>query len=188
MIIKFTPEQIKECEDFSNAVDTSFYATRNQKNNEKRVFDSKIGKLGEIATFEFLNDKVKNLTRPDFKIYKPSEKSWDFDLKSDGMNIHVKSQAKIQSQKFGESWIFQKGDKKRGYDKEIFDKLSENQFISFVIVDPINKQAEIKAIVSLDLLHDKDLFALPVIPYLRNMNKVAVYFKDLINHKQYFLF
>lgn len=178
--IIFTPEDMQKCIEFSEQVDTSLYAQRNQWDVQKRKIDSKVGKLGELATYYNLVDKYPDITYPDFKIYKAKEKSWDFDLKSNSFNLHVKSQEALQGNKFGESWIFQFGNgKNRHYDKEIFDKLSPNQYISFVKVNLLTKEAEVRAIVSLDLLHDNKLFALPVLEKLQQANKLAVYYKDL---------
>ena len=180
----FTAEELEKCEDFANNVDTSFYARRNQWDVNKRKIDARIGKLGEIAVYRSLIDKYPGLTYPDFKIYKPREKSWDFDLKHEKFNLHVKTQETLQATKFGESWIFQFGDgKKRNYDREIFDRTSPNQFIAFVKLNLLEGYGLVRAIVSLDLLHDKKLFAEPVLDKLKYANKVAVYYKDLEKYK-----
>lgn len=182
--ITFTPEEIEKCVEFSESVDTSLYARRNQWDADKRKADSKIGKLGEIAVYRSLVDKYPGLTYPDFKIYKPREKSWDFDLKHEKFNLHVKTQETLQASKFGESWIFQYGDgKKQNYDREIFDRTSPNQFIAFVKLNLLEGYGLVRAIVSLDLLHDKKLFASPVLEKLKYANKVAVYYKDLEKYK-----
>lgn len=182
--IIFTSEEIEKCTEFSEQVDTSLYAKRNQWDVNKRKADSKIGKLGEIAVYRSLVGKYPDLTYPDFKIYKPREKSWDFDLKHPNFNLHVKTQETLQASKFGESWIFQYGDgKKKNYDKEIFDRLSPNQYIAFVRLNVLEGYGTVRAIVSLDLLHDKKLFAEPVLDKLKFANKVAVYYKDLEKHK-----
>lgn len=180
MIIKFTPEQIQECLDFAEKIDTSFYAKRSQTDNDKRKQDQIVGKLGEIAVYTSLKDKYPDISYPDFKIYEKKDKSWDFDLKAADKNIHTKSQNIKQSKKYGESWIFQKGNgSNRNYDKEIFDRLSPNQYVAFVLVDLAKYEAEVKAIVTLDFLHKKDLFRPPVLEKLRFANKMAVYYKDM---------
>jgi hypothetical protein len=178
--IIFTPEDIQKCTEFSEQVDTSLYAQRNQWDAEKRKADAKIGKLGELVVYQNLIEKYPNITYPDFKIYKAKEKSWDFDLKAPTFNLHVKTQEALQGAKFGESWIFQYGNgKNRHYDREIFDRTSPNQYIAFVKVNLLAKEGEIRAIVSLDLLHENKLFALPVLEKLQKANKLAVYYKDL---------
>lgn len=178
--IIFTDKEFDECKNFSELVDTSLYAKRNQWDAEKRKADSLVGKLGEVAVYNVLSPKYTDLTYPDFKIYKPREKSWDFDMKSSSFNLHVKTQESLQSAKFGESWIFQHGGgKRKHYDKEIFDRVTPNQYVAFVKVNLQKREAEVRAIVSLDLLHDNNLFALPVLEKLQNANKLAVYYKDL---------
>jgi hypothetical protein len=180
MEITFTQEEIDQVKDFANKIDTSYYANRSQFDNEKRKQDQIVGKLGEVATYNVLKEKYPTLSPVDFTIYSKKEKSWDFDLKADGICAHVKSQNLIQSKKYGESWIFQKGNGiNRNYDKEIFDRITANQYVSFVLVDLTKYEAEIKAIVELDFLHKKDMFRLPVLEKLRVANKMAVYFSDL---------
>jgi len=71
--IKFSEEEVASCEDFSQKVDTTLYARRNQSDNEKRKKDAKIGKLGEIAAFNFLKEKYPDLSSPDFNIYSAKE-------------------------------------------------------------------------------------------------------------------
>ncbi|MCZ2224432.1 MAG: hypothetical protein LC122_12485 [Chitinophagales bacterium] len=179
-LYKFDEQEINKCREFSEKIDTSFYAARNQFDNEKRKNDQLVGKLGEILSFNYLKDKVNNLTYPDFKIYDKKNKSWDFDLKGDKANIHVKSQNIIQSNRYGESWIFQAGNKKyKNYDKEIFDKISDNQYVCFCIVDLKEFVGYLKIIVSLDVLHNNNLFKLPKLEKLQQANKLAVYYSDL---------
>ena len=43
--IIFSPEDIKKCTEFSELVDTSLYAQRNQWDADKRKADSKIGNI-----------------------------------------------------------------------------------------------------------------------------------------------
>jgi len=179
-IYKFSKEEFDKCSNFANSIDTSYYSNRNQSDNKKRTRDQLIGKLGEIVSYTFLNKKINNLSYPDFKIYDRKNKSWDFDLKGDNANIHVKSQDIEQSKKYGESWLFQAGGlNNRGYDKEIFDKLSPNQYICFCIIDLKNNEGVIKSIVTLDYLHDNKLFKLPKLDKLKYNNKLAVYFSDI---------
>jgi hypothetical protein len=177
---KFEQEDLDKCKKFSEEVDTSFYATRNQFNSEKRVKDSYIGKLGEIAVYQILKNQIKDITEPDFKIYKAKEKSWDFDLKGEGMNLHIKTQDLKVGEKYGVSWIFQFGDgKSRSYDKEIFDRISPSQYVAFVSLDLVESEATVRAMVSLDFLHEKKIWAAPKLDKLKIANKVAVYLKDL---------
>ena len=178
--IIFSSEDMQKCIEFSEQADTSLYAQRNQWDALKRTADSKIGKLGELTVYYFLKEKYPKITYPDFKIYPAKQKSWDFDLKHTDFNLHVKTQESMQSSKFGESWIFQFGNgKDRHYDKEIFDRITPNQYIAFVKINLMKNEGEVRAIVSLDMLHDNKLFSLPVLEKLQQANKLAVYYKDL---------
>lgn len=172
MIIKFSNEDFKKCEEFANKIDTSYYATRNQFNQKKKIKDQQIGKLGELAVFSFFQEKKIKLTAPDFNLYDKTKKSWDFDLKNNEINLHVKSQDVKQGAKYGTSWIFQQGDKK------IFKDYSEIDWVSFVSVDLEKKHATIQAIIRLDDLHKSNIFKEPQLEYLKN-NKKAIYLTDL---------
>ena len=65
----FTQEEIDKCKSFSESVDTSFYARRSQFNEEKRKKDSFVGKLGEIAVYNYLKSKINNITRIENYLY-----------------------------------------------------------------------------------------------------------------------
>ena len=171
--IIFTEKQINTCIDFANSINTSYYASRSQINDDKRKNDQLIGKLGEIATYEILKYKLPNLTYPDFKIYEAKGKSWAFDLMTTDVNLHVKSQSAESGKRYGISWIFQ------STDKEIFGRVTPNQYISFVTINLQIKQAIIRAIVKLDFLHDNNLFDYPKLDYLKTNNKRAVYLDSL---------
>jgi len=169
--INFTAEDLKICKDFSEQVDTSFYETRNQFNSSKRTKDSCIGKLGELAVYYSLKDKYPNITYPDFKIYPANQKSWDFDLKDEKFNLHVKSQDISQSFSFGETWIFQ------NEDKHIFKNHSAIDYVAFVIVNIPKKQGIVKQILPVTLLHEMRLFKKPILVKLAT--KSAIYFEDI---------
>lgn len=172
ILIKFSQEEIDKCDRFANECDTSFYAKRNQEDNVKRIMDAKIGKLGEIAAYHYLKVKYLDVSYPDFAILLARQKSWDYDLKSSEMNIHVKSQSKEQSSKFGESWMFQLED------SHIFKNYSDKDYVVFVVVDLQHKNALIKSIMSIKDLHKLQLFEQPRKKDLRN-NKATVYYKSL---------
>ncbi len=180
----FSAEELKICSTFAENVDTSFYAKRNQFNNEKRKKDSLIGKLGEFAVWNFLKKYYTgipvDISPPDVKIYSAKEKSWDFDLKTPDMNVHVKSQDIEQGKRYGISWLFQFGDgSKRSYDKEIFDRLSNKQYVAFVTVDLTNNKAILRAFTNLDDLHESKMWKSPKLDKLKVANKIAVYLEDL---------
>jgi hypothetical protein len=158
--------------EFAEKIDTGFYATRNQFNASKRTTDQITGKMGEFAVYKYLSPKI-NISKPDCNIYKRSEKSWDFDLKAENINMHVKSQSLESGERYGISWIFQHND------KEVFNSTKPNQFVSFVSVDMQKAECIIRSIIKLEDLHNNKLFKLPKLKKLQEMNKLAVYFKDI---------
>ncbi len=171
MIIKFSDADIKKCEKFASEVNTSFYASRGQFNAEKRKLDSQIGKMGELAVYYYFTDKEIEVSKPDTKIYKKAEKSWDHDIIGKDFNLHCKSQNISQGLRYGTSWIFE------NTDKAIFKNIQDNDYVSFISVDLENKTADIKAIIKLTDLHKFSCFKKPKLDYL--ITKSAVYFDDL---------
>ena len=71
---------------------SSHYSKRGQNNEQKRQKDAFVGKLGEYAVYNSLKGKIPNIVEPDVQVYAAKQKSWDFDLKGDGVNLHVKTQ------------------------------------------------------------------------------------------------
>jgi hypothetical protein len=168
-----TSEDLKQAEEFANKIDVNHYSGRNQFDDQKKRFDQKVGKLGELATYSYLKDKVNNLSYPDFEIYDSSNKNWNHDLTGENVNIHVKSQNIIQSIEFSTSFIFEKSD------SHIFKNYSDKDYVSFVVINLINKTADIKGIVKLTELHRLDLFKAPKLSKLGS--KLAVYYDDLVS-------
>lgn len=184
MIIKVNLDydMLAICQKFaqqSASSSTNYYKQRNQfdpKLIEAQIFQ---GKLGEFATYNYLKDKLINLTQPDIKIYSSKNKSFDVDLQSDEYKIHVKTQTVEQAKRFGGSFIFQyNGIEKSGHnDDEVFSPIGNN-LVSFVFLDLNNHIAKIAGITNLNYLHKYNLFKLPIKKELQN-NKRAVYYTDL---------
>lgn len=172
VLIKLSGQEIDICEKFSNEVDTSFYQKRNQLDEEKRKLDTKIGKLGEIAAYHYFKVKYPDISYPDFTILSAKQKSWDYDLKCSEMNIHIKSQDKQQSSKFGESWMFQLND------SHIFKNYTDKDYVAFVVVDLQKNIALIKSVMAVKDLHKLNFFEKPRKKELRD-NKATVYYKSL---------
>lgn len=179
MKIEIAKEDLSKCIKFAEEIDTSYYATRNQFNNQKRIKDQVVGKLAELAVFKYLTSKDVDISYPDFEIYEKKNKSWDYDLKSENINVHVKGQNVEQSKKYGESWIFQK------QDKHIFIENKKNDYVSFVLIDLNEMLSDVRMILPLDLLHENNLFKAPKLPQLNT--KLAVYFSDIEKYQNYSL-
>ncbi len=176
MQIPITKEDLQKCKDFANAIDTGYYATRAQFNNEKRIKDQIVGKLSELVAFKYLQMKKIEASEPDFNIYDKKKKSWDFDMKSVDYNFHVKGQNIEQGKRYGTSWIFQDGD------KHIFKEYSNKDYVFLVSVDLNKMMGDIKAVASIEELHELDLFKSPKLDYLKS--KRAVYLEDLSKCKK----
>lgn len=150
-----------------------YIGKRNLSSEQKRRHDIKIGKLGEIATYHILKNKVTNITYPDFEIYTVKQKSWDYDIKSNEYNIHVKTQDSLASDLYGISWVFQKEDKK------VFKTYNQNDIVSFVNINDKKQIAYIRAIYSINTLNTDNLFKPPKLNKLIN-NKLCIYYDDLV--------
>lgn len=172
IMIKFSTEEINTCDTFAKNVDTSFYKNRNQNDNSKRILDTKVGKLGEVATYHFLKEKYPDISYPDFTIFDKSQKSWDYDLKSSELNFHVKCQEFEQANRFGESWMFQLND------KHVFENYKNNDYVAFVLINMVTKSAEIKSIKLIKNLHENKLFSETKLTKFKGI-KVCVYYQNL---------
>jgi hypothetical protein len=103
---------LKRCEifaEFSVQSSVDEYARRNQNDVEKIKLDIYRGKVAEFMVYDYILSKDKNVTKPDLEIYDKYHKSFDSDLMSDGVNLHVKSH--FVNPRFPVSWVFQKKDK-----------------------------------------------------------------------------
>jgi len=103
---------LKLCKKFAEAsasTSKSEYARRGQVNLDKIKMDIYRGKIAEFMVYNLMVSKNIPVTKPDVKIYKGSDKSFDSDLIIEGNNIHIKSH--FVNHTFPISWVFQKNDK-----------------------------------------------------------------------------
>jgi hypothetical protein len=156
------------------------YAQRNQFNVEKIMKDIKVGKIGEELVHQELSQKYPQLSLPDHNIYDKANKSWDPDLKDpSGVRIAVKSQNIDSALEYDDSWVFQGGiDRERDCDSGIFKESDPNHYVAFVSLNVPKRTGQIRAIVKVQWLHDKNMFKEMKRENLRG-NKVAVYLEDL---------
>ncbi len=92
---------------------TTNYRDSRQFSRAKIEYDHFISKLGEEAVrlaFENLGKKVKG---PDYRVYQKKQKSWEADLFVEGVPLAVKTQSAEAAKKYGLSWTFQAGSKRR---------------------------------------------------------------------------
>lgn len=178
----------EKCTKFAaDSVGTSIdkYAQRKQYNSSKIQKDIRVGKIGEVAVYNFLSEKYPDITYPDFNIYDKKDKSWDADLKIPNTNISVavKSQDAESSIAYGDSWVFQFNmGKSYDCDSAIFKEEDDDHYVSFVSLNTPKKTGEIRAIVKVSWLHKKNMFKPMKLKHLQG-NKVAVYLEDLQKHE-----
>lgn len=175
--IKLSKKDLDECRQFSDMIDASFYENRNQFDDNKRKIDIVIGKAGELIAYYYLKKTYPEITYPDFMIYSTNKKSWDYDLKTSSINLHVKSQSFLQENNFSSSWIFQ------NEDKHIFKKYKDNDFVIFVSINLMESHGIIKKILPVKLLHEKELFKKPILANL--ISKSAIYYDDIKDIESY---
>ena len=176
-----TDDEYESCTRFAAESDQTFYAKRSQGNREKAKLDATVGKAGEIVVARRLSPVLGGM-EPDFGIYGPNEKTWDSDLSVGDTEIHVKTQERNQSERYGLSWIFQCG--RGGTDKSIFSP-EENSLVVFVMVELATRKGRIKAILENEDILRLKLFKDPMNDYLRD-TKRCVYYRDIrkygLNH------
>jgi hypothetical protein len=107
-----------------------FYEKRKQSDASKVKSDIYIWKMGEFSVCNFLIDQIKSATFPDIGVYPEKMKSFDADINSGDVKIHVKSCMDVGD--FPNSWVFQPND-------FLCTNPSEKEFIAFVICYPIKK-------------------------------------------------
>ena len=187
--IELPKKVLKACDNFGEKISTKYIAQKRNQNSNKVNKDHAIGKKGECVVYLAFKEGMENgwvLDKPDFKIYKAKDKSWDADLilrKGKSVKkIHIKTQEVTQSERFGLSWIFQfrNKDGKGGKDSEIFRIKDKNSFVCFVSFDNKDGIGKICYICSVSYLLKNKLFKDPKKESLHGIKK-CVYAKDIKN-------
>jgi hypothetical protein len=126
-------EAVKRAHIFSlHVISTIDYSDSNQTHINKIKDDHFVSKIGEEAAKDVLSAYGK-VTGPDYTIYDGQEKSWGDDLSINNIGIAVKTQRKTNALKYGLSWTFQAGNKRRD---SILNK--PNAWVIFVEYDDTN--------------------------------------------------
>lgn len=188
--ISIDPSIEARCQFFAeNCVKTNIdqYKKRNQHNLERIIEQIKTGKIAEFASYIHFK-KFGETTHPDLSIYSACEKSFDTDLFFENHvlhRLHVKSQKKSESRRYGTSWVFQIEDPiMKNYE-------SLDDIMVFSVVNDNYREVEIKVIQKVSDLFKDVAFKEMKLEYLRNSKK-AIYFDDIketygeaniINHK-----
>ncbi|MBS1781591.1 MAG: hypothetical protein JSS78_00845 [Bacteroidetes bacterium] len=123
-------ESVSRAAQFAKQVcGTTNYSDANQLALSKIQDDHFISKLGEEAV-KIILEPMGKVQGPDYSIYWGKEKSWDDDLYFNGNGIAVKTQRQTMAHRFGLSWTFQCGKKRRD---KILD--NPNAWVVFVLYD-----------------------------------------------------
>jgi hypothetical protein len=173
-MIKLSKYFYNKCEEFANLQvqnSSRLYKHRGEPRVEKIIQDIIVGKLGEVAAYQYLIDRGYKVKKPDFEIYETRRKSYGADLVTDcGLNVHVKSQSQDSRKKYGSSWLFQKSD-------SLVKLPQDDDYILMVSVE--NLEADILGIVRAeDLL---EVYAEPKV-FRYKHTKRALYLDDIIDN------
>mgnify|MGYP000244693808 CR=1 FL=1 len=173
MYIELSQYYYDKCAEFADRqLETSkdCYRRRGERRIDVIRHNLITGKLGEIAAYKYMVNHGYKVSKPDFTIYERRNKSFDADLSTDcGINVHVKSQGYDSLMRYGASWLLQKSDKlvKTGGEKE---------FILMVSMKGL--QADVLGVVSVDDLHEHELFEEPKVSRYAHTKK-AIYFDSI---------
>lgn len=172
-----TEEQLETCRAFAaQRVLGSFklYKARGEAKLSKIEEDIITGASAELAVYDILNQNHIESTEPDFKIYKPREKSFSADLACGQFNLHIKAQTVKSAQKYGASWLFQKEDK-------LFKRCDANDLLVFCIVDGLN--VSVKTVISVPEIVELNLLKEPKV-YQYKFTKVALYLEHILEQNK----
>ena len=91
---------------------TTNYGDANQTEIKKIINDHYISKLGEEAV-KMIMSRYAAVKGPDYEIYEAKRKSWEADLFINELPLAVKTQTTSAAVRYGLSWTFQSGPKRR---------------------------------------------------------------------------
>jgi len=112
--VNINAETIRKAETFAaNVIETVDYSDSNQYSSQKIKYDHMVSKIAEEAVKQLFESNGRTVIGPDYSIYLGKHKSWNSDLIIDGKHLAVKSQETSAALKYGLSWTFQLGSKRR---------------------------------------------------------------------------
>jgi hypothetical protein len=149
----------------------SLYKYRGEQNESKIKQDIIIGKLGEIAVYQYLKEKEYEANRPDFTIYNRVNKSFAADINCGSYDIHVKSQGVESARRYGNSWLLQRSDK-------LIKSPHKDEFLAFTNVDLDSMSVNILGIIRAKDIIDYNLLDECRVPRYRH-TKVALYWEHI---------
>ncbi len=111
--VKLSSETINKAKLFAALVaSTTDYSDANQWQKDKIIHDHFVSKVGEEAARTVMS-RYALVDGPDYAIYEAKQKSWEADLFVNKIPLAVKTQATSAAIRYGLSWTFQCGAKRR---------------------------------------------------------------------------
>lgn len=163
--IKISEDILNRCREFAEkcmVTNLDAYKKRNQSNPKTIIEQIVTGKLGEFAVSLILGTE-----EPDLQIYAKKDKSYSADLIHENKEIHVKSQTKESSERYGKSWSF-----------SIFDSLITKPKLTDYIAPCILDGLDVEFYGLWQMSEIKHLLREPVLYQLKNSKRV-LYWEDL---------
>ena len=160
-------EIIDKAKQFAKAVTlTTDYSDTNQSTTDKIIRDHFVSKLGEEAA-RIVMSRFASVEGPDYNIYTAKQKSWEADLFVNKLPLAVKTQTTSAAVRYGLSWTFQCGIKRRDI---ILDK--PDAWVIFVEYDDMHEPYQTCFV--LPPFQIKELrFSEPKLSHLRGHKKVV---------------
>ena len=173
-ISKYVEGKIREFAEKRISGSKGLYNYRGPSSDSKMIDDIVIGTAGEYAVYNLLREQGRKCSKPDLKIYKARRKSFDQDLLSEGVKIHVKSQSLESEKKYGKSFLFQRSDK-------LISTPEANEFLAFTNVNLSTMEVEVLGFVNAKTMVELDLIGECKVPWFQK-TKVAIYLEDFGNY------
>lgn len=124
--------------EFAQAVtDTVNYRDSNQSIREKIRDDHFVSKLGEEAVRILFQSRECLVEGPDYGVYEAKRKSWEADLKINGLEVAVKTQRRSAANRYGLSWTFQDSPERRDPILDLPDA-----WVCLVVFEDLKTEAE----------------------------------------------
>jgi hypothetical protein len=168
-LIELSPTAIKQCKEFAalRCSDSAIYHKRGSFKYE----DVLAGAFGEAAAYKFLRSQDIAVSKPDFTMLLPSQKSFKADLTDGTSHYHVKAQTDESVAKYGMSWLLQRKD-------PLLNKQLVNHFMILTTVNTQSGVVLIHGIVDVNAIIDNGLIGECKLLWFRE-SKVAIYASDL---------
>jgi len=112
--VLISSEAVERAIAFASAVvSTVNYQDSEQIVQQKIQDDHFVSKLGEEAVHFVFEQRDCTVEGPDYEVYSGKRKSWEADLKINGLEVAVKTQRRSAAKRYGLSWTFQDSPKRR---------------------------------------------------------------------------